>query len=163
MIPRALLLCGLVLTTGCGFHLQGRAALPAVLAAAHIDASDNQSDFYAGLRDALRASGSTLQESAVAGAANIRILSDGTAERVLTVSSRNLPTAYALTYSVRLTVNAGGRELLPAETFSATREYSFDATALLAKERERQSLSAALADELVSEVMSRLASLSAAD
>jgi LPS-assembly lipoprotein len=148
---------------GCGFHLQGRAELPAVLAAAYIDAQDTQSDFYADLRSALRANGSTLQDRAADGSATIKIFSDGATERVLTVSSRNLPTAYSLTYSVRVTVSAGGRELMGAETFSATREYSFDTTALLAKERERESLSAALAEELVAVVMQRLASLSAAN
>jgi outer membrane lipopolysaccharide assembly protein LptE/RlpB len=90
-------------------------------------------------------------------------MSDGTTERVLTVSARNLPTAYELIYTVRIAVEADGRELLPAESFSSTREYSFDATALLAKERERESLTTALADELVTVVMRRLSSLPAAE
>jgi LPS-assembly lipoprotein len=152
-----------MLLGACGFQLQGRADLPPVLAAAYIDSKDAQSEFYHGLRSALRSAGSTLQAAASDGGATISVLSDGTSERVLTVSSRNLPTAYQLNYAVHLRVTAGGRELLAPETFTATREYSFDATALLAKERERENLTTALADELVTVVMRRLSSLSTAD
>ena len=162
MLPKLLLASLLLLTTGCGFQLQGRANLPPVLAAAYVDASDAQSDFCVGLRGALQAAGSRLQESAVPGSATIHILSDGTSERVLTVSANNLPAAFELTYTVRIAVSAGGRELLSAETFSATREYSFEAAALLAKQRERDTLSAAMAGELVTIVMRRLSSLPAA-
>lgn len=148
-----------LLLAACGFHLQGRQSLPPVLAAVHIDAFDAQSDFYLGLRAALTASGSTLQDDAVPGAATLRILTDTTSERVLTVSAQNVQTAYQLNYTVRLSVNAGGRELLPPEDYTVSREYSFNESALLAKEREKEALSAALADDLVTVVMRRLASL----
>jgi LPS-assembly lipoprotein len=147
------------LLAGCGFHLQGRAQLPATLAAAWVDAKDTQSDFYHSLRASLEASGTTLQEAPVRGAATIRILDDGLSERVLTVSARNIPTAYELIYLVRVSVSVDGNELMAPEAHSISREYSFDETALLAKERERESLSAAMADELVTRVMRRLASL----
>jgi LPS-assembly lipoprotein len=143
----------------CGFHLQGRLQLPPVLAAAWIDPHDSQSDFYLALRAALRVSGTTLPESATTGAATIRILQDELSERVLTVSAQNIPTAYELTYSVRFSVSANGAELIAPETQAASREYSFDEAALLAKDRERETLAAALADELAARVMRRLASL----
>jgi len=148
-----------LLLAGCGFHLQGRQTLPPLLAYAHLDPVDAQSDFYLGLRSALRASGSQIQEEAVPGAATIRIIDDGTSERVLTVSARNVQTAYQLSYTVRIAVSGGGRELMTPELHTVSREYSFDAAALLAKEREKDTLSAALADDLVTIVMRRLASL----
>jgi LPS-assembly lipoprotein len=160
-IGSALLLCMAVLLGGCGFHLQGRASLPPVLAAVHVDAVDPQSDFYLGLRAALRASGSTLLEAGTTDAAEIRILADGTSERILTVSARNIPTAYQLNYTVRIAVTAGGRELMAPEEHTLSREYSFNESALLAKERERAALSEALAEDLVTQVMRRLASLAA--
>jgi LPS-assembly lipoprotein len=149
----------LVLLGGCGFRLQGRVQLPPTLAAAWVDPSDAQSDFCHALRAALIASGTTLQDSAVAGAATIRILQDGLSERVLTVSAQNVPTAYELIYTVRVSVSANGAELMAPETHAVYREYSFDETRLLAKERERETLSAAMADELVTRVMRRLSSL----
>jgi LPS-assembly lipoprotein len=143
----------------CGFHLQGRQTLPTVLAAAHIEAVDDQSNFYLGLRSALSASGTALQAQSATGAAEIRIVSDGTSERVLAVSARNVQTAYQLSYTVKISVMAQGRELMAPEEHTLSREYSFDATALLAKEREKEALAAALADDLVTQVMRRLASL----
>jgi LPS-assembly lipoprotein len=155
----AALVTSLSLLGGCGFHLAGRAQLPPTLAAAWVDSPDIQSDFYHSLRAALKASGTSLRESSGAGVATIRVMKDGVSERVLTVSARNIPTAYELTYTVQVSVSLGGSELMAAETHSALREYSFDETAVLAKEREREALSAALADELVTRVMRRLASL----
>jgi LPS-assembly lipoprotein len=156
---RAAMLGLALLLGGCGFHLQGRQTLPPVLAAAHIDAVDAQSDFYLGLRAALRASGSDLQEQTPPGGAQIRIIDDGTSERVLTVSAQNVQTAYQLNYTVKIAVTAGGRELIAPEEHTVSREYSFSEAALLAKEREKEALSAALADDLVTIVMRRLASL----
>ena len=48
---------------GCGFQLQGRTPLPAVLAVTYVQAGDGQSDFVQSLRKSLLASGSRLVES----------------------------------------------------------------------------------------------------
>jgi LPS-assembly lipoprotein len=143
----------------CGFHLQGRQALPPVFASTYVDSVDAQSDFTQALRAALTASGAKLMVSAAADSARVRILKDETNERVLTVSSRNIPTDYELSYEVEVSVSAGGRELMTAERFSLTRVYSFDETRLLAKEREKEILQEALARDMASVVARRLASL----
>jgi LPS-assembly lipoprotein len=154
-----LALAALTLLGGCGFHLQGRQNLPPVLATAYIEPADSQSNFYFGLRAALRANGTQLLDAPDPKAAYIHILKDGTAERVLTVSALNVQTSYQLSYSVSVTVSIGEKELMPVEDHSVLREYSFDARTLLAKERERDVLSEALADDLVTLVMRRLSAL----
>jgi LPS-assembly lipoprotein len=143
---------------GCGFHLQGSNSLPRSLASARVDAIDTQSDFCHGLRASLLGAGTRL-DAEVAGAATIRIIEDSTSERVLTVSGFNIPTAFELSYRVRVAVESQGRELMAPEEHTLTREYSFDAHALLAKEREREVLTQALADDLVALFMRRFASL----
>ena len=147
-----------LLCAGCGFHLQGRTELPRSLASARIVAGDPQTDFYASLRAALLAAGTRL-DGEPGSAATIRIAADTSAERVLTVSQFNIPTAYVLSYRVEVSVDYQGRELLAPEVHAVTREYSFDERALLAKERERVVLRQALADDLVALVMRRLAAL----
>ena len=147
-----------LLMQGCGFHLQGTHPLPRSLASVRLEARDTQTDFYASLRASLLDSGARL-DGPPGDAATIRILDDAASEKVLTVSARNIPTAYQLSYRVRLSVEYQGRELLPAETHTVTREYSFDETTLLAKQRERDVLQQALADDLVALVMRRLATL----
>lgn len=143
---------------GCGFHMQGRIELPRSLANTRIEAGDRQSDFYASLRAALNAAGSRF-DGPEADAAIVHILADESSERILTVSARNTPTAFLLTYRIKIAVDYQGRELLPAEEHTLTREYSFDETQLLAKQRESEYLSQALADDLAALVMHRLAAL----
>jgi len=142
----------------CGFHLQGKVELPRSLANARIEATDQQSDFYSSLRSSLTTAGANL-DGPEANAAVIRILEDSSSERVLTVSARNTPTAFLLSYHVKVAVDYQGKVLLPAEEHTVTREYSFDETELLAKRRESDYLTQALADDLVALIMQRLAAL----
>jgi LPS-assembly lipoprotein len=176
-VARVLGLAALLLLTGCGFHLRGRELLPRSLAQLQIEAVDAQSDFTHALRAQLRAAGVQLEGVAsgrgpaatasgaatVAGAANgavrVRILADSTAERVLTVSARNIPTAYELSYRVKVSVESGGRELMAPEEHTLTREYSFDERAMLAKQRERDALYQALAEDLATLYLRRFATL----
>jgi LPS-assembly lipoprotein len=157
LLPLATLLAAAALA-GCGFQLQRPATLPPGLRELRIEAQDTQSEFYHALKTRLEDTGVD-PDAAGADAAVLRILQDGSTERVLSVSGRNVPTEYELSYRVRVAVSAGGRELMPAEEFTLTRDYSFDETILLAKQHERDTLSDALAGDLASVVMHRLASL----
>lgn len=143
----------------CGFRLQGRMALPPTLAAVHIEAKDAQSDFVQDLRKALLASGVRLTERESEATAVVQILRDEATERVLSVSARNVPREYELTYAVRFAVQSGERELLPPQDVAASRDFSFDERRVVAKEREQEILRQALARDLVGIVMRRLASL----
>ncbi|MCP5339491.1 MAG: hypothetical protein R3E75_00725 [Steroidobacteraceae bacterium] len=163
-LPRPLLvvvscLSLLLLLSACGFRLQGRVPLPSSLTSVWIDAADRQSDFFIDLQRALRASGAALAARREDATAVLRIEQDQLAERVLTVSGRNLPREFELTYTVRLAVEGRGQTLLPAERFELSREQSFLEERLLAKEREQEVLRAALARDLVGVVMRRLSSL----
>ncbi len=158
-LPRLLcLMSATLLLQGCGFHLQGNHPLPRSLASARILTRDTQTDFYSALRASLLTSGARL-DGPLEGAATIRIIDDDASEKVLTVSARNIPTAFLLSYKVQLAVEYQGRELLAPETHTLTREYSFDEHAVLAKDREREVLQQALADDLAALIMRRLATL----
>jgi LPS-assembly lipoprotein len=147
--------------SGCGFHLEGSTPLPASLAVVHVDTSDTQTDFYFGLRKALMAAGTRVDDDGKdAGSAVIHILNDTAMQRTVTVSTLNVPTEYELTYKVRFSVTVQGREVIAPEEHSLVRDYSYSESAQLAKERENAILSQALAHDLVSVVMRRLASLS---
>ena len=155
-----LVVAALVLSlSGCGFHLQGRAALPPQFKLSYVDAHDRQSDFVQGLRNALLVSGVELTEDTKAATATVHVLDDKHTQRILSVSPDNLPREYELTYTVRFSVSAGDKELLAAQEVSTSREYSFAVTELLAKENEEAVLQAALAHDLVDVVMRRLSSL----
>jgi LPS-assembly lipoprotein len=151
------------LISGCGFRLQGSAPLPKSLAVVRIDTNDTQSDFYVGLRKALLAAGTQVEDdSKDESIAVIHVITDNAAERILTVSTLNVPTENELTYTLKFSVSSGGHELIAPEEHHLIRDYSYSESAQLAKERERAILSDALANDLVSVVMRRLSSLSGA-
>jgi LPS-assembly lipoprotein len=144
---------------GCGFHLQGRQPMPEAFAYTFIDTQDEQTDFVQDLRKALLASGSKVIRTQGSSGATVRVHEDELSERILSVSARNIPTEYELTYRVKFSVTAGGKTLIDNEEISATRDLSFEESQLLAKEREQEILREALARDLVALVMRRLASL----
>ena len=149
----------LALLSACGFHLQGRTALPAALRIVLLEADDPQTDFAFSLQQSLQASGTTVTTAAKAGATVIRIERDQLIERVLAVSSRNIPREYELTYHVRLSVRQGDKELLAGRDYELSRDFSFDERAVLAKEREKELLRRALAQDLAATVLRQLSSL----
>jgi len=144
---------------GCGFHLQGRQPLPPAFGNTYIDTRDEQTDFVQDLRKALIASGSKVIRTQGSSGATISVHEDELTERILSVSARNIPTEYELTYRVEFSVKADGKEVIEREEISATRDISFDEAQLLAKEREQEILREALARDLVALVMRRLAAV----
>jgi LPS-assembly lipoprotein len=155
--PILLLVLGLI--AGCGDHLQGRTPLPQAFAYTYIDTKDEQTDFVQDLRKALIASGAKVIRTEGSSGATIEVHDDALTERVLSVSARNIPTEYELTYTVKFSVTSGGNSLIDNEEIAASRDFSFDETQLLAKEREQEILREALARDLVALVMRRLAAL----
>jgi len=156
---KALVLGMALLLGGCGFHLQGRQPLSEEFTYTFVDTRDEQTDFVQDLRKALIASKVNVVPTKGSSGAVITVHADEITERILSVSARNIPTEYELTYKVEFSVNAGGKTLIDKETVSATRDISFDEAQLLAKEREQEILSEALARDLVALVMRRLAAL----
>jgi len=148
-----------LLLAGCGFHLQGRQPLPASFSNTYIDTKDEQTDFVQDLRKALISSGSKLIPTKGSSGATISVHEDELTEKILSVSARNIPTEYELTYRVKFSVVADGKTLIEQEEVAATRDFSFDETQLLAKEREQEILREGLARDLVALVMRRLAAL----
>lgn len=143
----------------CGFHLQGRQPLPTAFANTYIDTEDEKTDFVQDLRKALLASGAKVIPTAGSAGATIKVHEDELTERILSVSARNIPAEYELTYRVKFSVTSDGTTLIEDEEVTATRDISFDEARLLAKEREQEILREALARDLVALVMRRISAL----
>lgn len=149
------IVAGLMLA-GCGFQLQGRVPLAADLQRVSVQAVDGQSDFLRAMRRNLMASGASLD----AGASTVlSIERDEFLERVASVSARNVPREYELTYLVRFSLRVGNDSRVRNEEVAVSRDFSFDEKIALAKDREREQLRASLAEEAAGIVLQRLASL----
>jgi LPS-assembly lipoprotein len=158
--PQLLALCLLGLLLGaCGFHLQGHTPLPAQVKTPYLEAPDRQSDFVQSLRHALLSNGAQLMSDKGKSSAVISILQDQVTRRVVSVSAANQPNQYEITQTVRVSVSAGDKELLPAQEVVATRTFSFSEPLLLAKGHEEDVLRQDMARDLADRVMRLLTRL----
>jgi LPS-assembly lipoprotein len=148
-----------VVLSGCGFHLQGHTPLPDVVRTPYVQTSDRQSEFVISLQRAMISSGAHPVEVKSRASVVVAILKDDVVRRTLSVSAQNQPDEYELTYTVRFTVTAGDKELLPPTDISNVRSFAFAEQLLLAKNHEEMILRQDMAHDLADMVMRRLASL----
>lgn len=129
------------------------------MAATYIETDDRYTDFNRALRARLLSSGARLAERSVDATAVLKILKDESGQRVLSVSARNTPEEYEVFYAIEYSVQSAAGELMPPQKLELTRDYSFDAAAVLAKQREQTILREALARDLAALVLRRLSAL----
>lgn len=156
---RHLLLGLALLLPACGFQPRGQAKLPPSVQSVHVIAGDRYSPFYRELTAALRAKGATLADGADKADAVIRITRDDTGQRVLAVSTRNVPTEYDVYYTVRYDIAVNGAVVFEPQTLTLNRDYTYDETKVLGKSREETVLREALAADLAGLVTRRLNAL----
>jgi LPS-assembly lipoprotein len=148
-----------LLLSACGFRLQGRAPLPDVVKTPYVQTADRQSEFVLSLERAMIVSGAHPVEQKERASVVVNILKDEVVRRTLSVSAQNQPDEYELTYTVRFSVMAGDKELLPPTDISNVRSFAFAEQLLLAKNHEEVILRQDMAHDLADMVMRRLARL----
>lgn len=149
----------LLLLAGCGFQLRGAASVPPEMARTYTETGDRYSIFYRKLARSLRGSGVELVDTPGNATAVLSIMSDDTGQRVLSVSARNVPREFEVYYAVVYQVQTPDRTLMPAREQILTRDYTWDETQVLGKEKEEALLREAIADDLVRIVMIQLSSI----
>jgi LPS-assembly lipoprotein len=152
------LLMGAAIIGGCGFHMQGAMRLPEGSRKVCMVTSDELSPFAVELRRALVASGAQLTPSAAGADTVIRVLRDRVDRRVLSVSARNTPREFEIVYVLEYAIDQAGKELWPAQQLELRRNFSFEESQLLAKDREEEILRQAMARDLADLVLRRLES-----
>lgn len=144
---------------GCGFHLQGALTTPAEMERTYVAAVDRHSQFYRELRAQLGTAGVNLVDSEADATATFSIFFDDTAQRVLSVSARNVPTEYEVYYTIRYSLSSGPKNLLDSQTLTLTRDYTYDSTLVLGKGREEELLREAIVKDLVRIVLKQISIL----
>jgi LPS-assembly lipoprotein len=138
---------------GCGFRLAGSEHLPAVLAKPYLSVKDPYTDFSREFERELKSSGALLQEGRQDATATIEVTKDFVEQRTLAVSARNIPTDYELRYTVTFDVKGPDNDILPPQTITLSRDYSFEENELLAKEHEADILRDQMARDLATMAM----------
>ncbi|KAB8053923.1 MAG: LPS assembly lipoprotein LptE [Janthinobacterium sp.] len=162
---RAVLALGLtVLLSACGFHLRGsNGSFMLPFATMYIGLPDT-SPLAIGLKRYIRAIGSTEVVDTRDGAdAVLEVLGDPERNRTKTILSLNKNgrvQEYQLGYSINFrVVDKAGNQLLAPTTISLVRPITFDESQVLAKETEEAALYRDMRNDLVQQIMRRLAAI----
>jgi LPS-assembly lipoprotein len=149
----------LLLLSGCGFQLRGATTVPMELSRTYIDTSDRRTLFYRELRDVLRKSGVEVVDDPADSTAIFNINSDETGQRVLSVSARNVPREFEVFYTVVYGVVTTDKVIMSPRRQTLTRDYIWDETLVLGKEKEEQLLREAIVHDLTRNVLIQLSAL----
>ena len=158
MWSRAALLAALLLA-GCGFQMRGASTVPPEMARTYIETADRHSLFYRELKAGLENAGVETVDGEEEASSVFSIVHDETGQRVLSVSARNVPPEFGVFYAVSYRLTVGERTFLPPQTQTMTRDYTWDETLVLGKEKEEQILREDIVDNLVRVILIQLSSI----
>lgn len=150
------MLLAALLLSACGFQLRGAATLPPEMDKTYIEATDRHSLFYRGIRDGLRHAGVSIVDSANDATAVFAVQGEDTGQRVLSVSARNVPREFEVYYTVNYNVATTDKVILAAQQQTLTRDYIWDETLVLGKEKEEQLLREEIVSDLVRVILIQL-------
>lgn len=159
MFKATLMLVSALALTACGFHLRQSAALPAAMQRVHLTVNGGI-DLQRDLARALEASGATVEEKPGPGVAELRVPLANFSTETLTVSGYARVTEYAVRYQVQFQLDDGaGQVLLPAQSVSMSREFSYDATNTIGTTAQVEEIQRSLNDDMVQAILFRLQAL----
>ena len=161
MLPRlspAILaaLAFVALAAGCGFHLRG--PQPLAFSSIHIGAGQ-YSPLGAALRRQVALSGTTtVEEDADKAEVRLQILADERTREILSLTSAGKVREYELGQRIRFRLaGRDGSELIPPTNIAVRREYTFNDEQILGKEQEEALLYRDMEDDILRQLMWRLA------
>ncbi|MFT3759379.1 LPS assembly lipoprotein LptE [Thauera sp.] len=146
-----------LLLSGCGFKLRGPQALD--FATVHINASE-LSELGASLRRLIATTGSTrVVEDPAQADALLQVLANNRGREILSLTGAGKVREYQLTQTLRFQLlDRRGAALIPPTSISASREFTFDDSQVLGKEQEESLLYNDMQQDLLQQLMRRLAS-----
>ncbi len=155
MLQLALLLLSAISLAACGFHLRENVKLPASIQKIHI--VTGVGDFQRMLARALVVAGVDVKDEGGPGIAELRVPVANFSTDTLTAGGYARITEYAVRYNVQFSVIDGaGNVVLPLQTISMQREYSYDATNTIGNASEVNEIQQSLNQDMVQAILFRL-------
>lgn len=150
-----------LLLSACGFHLRGPQPLP--FDTIYVGAPDH-SELGAALKRSINASGHTrVVDTPQEADARLTIISEGREKSILSLNAAGRVREFQLRYRFVFRVEAKeGPDYLPQNEITLTRDFSFNDSAVLAKEQEEALLYRDMQNDLVLQIMRRMAAAKAA-
>jgi LPS-assembly lipoprotein len=157
ILPRGLLILLLLSLAGCGFQPRGSSGLPQDMAVTFIQGVAPWTEIHQDFRDALEDRGVTVTEERSKATAVLRILKQEFRSDVLTVDIGGRVQELQFVQMIRFQVAARDQQVLvPEQAVTARRDFVFNKTEILAKERESQFVRQALQRDVVNLAMLRI-------
>lgn len=148
---------GFVLLAGCGFHLRGSAALPAVMQQQVYLQVNGGGEFPRSLAAALRASKVNVLDTSTQGVATLAVPVAAFSSRMLTSGAVQRVGEYVVGFDVQFTLtDAQGKTVVPVQTISLSHEFAIDQTQFSAITSETEAIQRSLVREMTDAVMRRL-------
>lgn len=145
---------------GCGFHLPSQTPVPLALQSVYIDVASRYHvevpPLERALAKRLRRRGSRVVSSPGQARSILRISNLTKSRETAAIGSNGRAVEFRLVTSVTFELESGGKVVLPPQTQSASSEYSFNATQILAAEQEEARLEKYLQGELAEMILLRL-------
>jgi len=88
--------------------------------------------------------------------ASLKLLRDDSGQRILSVAVTEGPEEYEVYHIATVTYVVNGQTVINTQTFTLTRDYTYDKNDILGKRKEYDSLRAALADEMAETIIRRI-------
>lgn len=144
------------LVTACGFHLRGAQTLP--FESIYL-AMPDYSEVGAALKRSIRAAGGTRIAASPNGAqAVLTVLGEAKEKNILSLNAAGRVREFQLRYRFIFRVHdTQGREFIPQSEILLTRDFTFTDSAVLAKEQEEVLIYRDMQNDLVQQIMRRLA------
>ena len=120
---------------------------------------ERNTQFHRELRRQLMAAGVNIVDSPDNATAIFSITVDRTGQRVVSVSTRNVPTEYQVFYRVGYALTSGEKILLSPQDVTFTRDYTYDETLVLGKAHEEDLMREAIVGDLVRTILKQLSTL----
>jgi LPS-assembly lipoprotein len=140
---------------GCGFQLRGAHAIP--YRSLYLDAPTD-SRVGKQLANALRSQGIVITETAKSADAVLKLSQVIQNRSILALSGGGRVREYRLNYSLSYSLTGkDGKEIYPDSTIQSTRDFTYDDNQYLAKAAEENFLYRDLQDDVVQQILRRLA------
>jgi LPS-assembly lipoprotein len=154
------------LLAGCGFHWAGTRPLPPALSVVYIDVVTpyrvSKPPLEQALSSRLLRRGASLSKTLGGARTILRVSELKESREVQSVDPFGKAVEYKLTTRVQFELIEGGNVVVPTDSVQASRDYSFNAQQVLAKEAEEARLQAFMQDELAELLLLRIEAVLAA-
>ncbi|HAN61517.1 MAG TPA: hypothetical protein EYM44_10455 [Gammaproteobacteria bacterium] len=158
-----ILLVLVTLIASCGFHLRGKIQLPAVFSATHVKGTDLS--LVDDIKRALRVAGGAVVNEKAEATVSIELLRVKYSRAVRSINEQGIAVGYELHYEVSYRVSGLAKQRLVPDARIAlkrTLDYGDKKMQILQKDIEEKLLKQEMRDEIVRQVISRLATIKVA-